>query len=100
MHLSARGAVKFMCLRGLSGSFHLVAPSFRAASAHKSTDRHAKNPPRSSTAAAWILAGKVGETSVHVLTSTSGAARGYWDEGYWREMAGLVMNICPLHCLL
>ncbi len=32
----------------------------------------------------------VGETTVFVLPSTSGAARGYWDESFWRELAEFV----------
>ena len=29
----------------------------------------------------------IGKTAVFVLPSTSGAARGYWDESYWHELA-------------
>ena len=29
----------------------------------------------------------IGQTTVFVLPSTSGAARGYWDESFWRELA-------------
>jgi TDG/mug DNA glycosylase family protein len=29
---------------------------------------------------------RIGETRVFVLPSTSGAARMFWDEGYWREL--------------
>lgn len=30
---------------------------------------------------------RIGETRVFVLPSTSGAARMFWDESYWRELA-------------
>lgn len=30
---------------------------------------------------------RVGDTAIHVLPSTSGSARGYWDETFWREAA-------------
>ena len=33
---------------------------------------------------------QIGETAVFVLPSTSGAARGFWDEHWWWELAGLV----------
>lgn len=33
---------------------------------------------------------KIGETTIFVLPSTSGAARASWDESYWLELAGLV----------
>jgi TDG/mug DNA glycosylase family protein len=33
---------------------------------------------------------KIGEAVVFVLPSTSGAARGFWDESYWREVATFV----------
>ncbi|HEX2905624.1 MAG TPA: hypothetical protein VHO69_02100, partial [Phototrophicaceae bacterium] len=29
----------------------------------------------------------IGETRLWVLPSTSGAARGFWDEAWWRELA-------------
>jgi TDG/mug DNA glycosylase family protein len=32
----------------------------------------------------------LGQTVVFVLPSTSGAARRYWDESYWRELADFV----------
>jgi TDG/mug DNA glycosylase family protein len=32
----------------------------------------------------------IGDTRVYVLPSTSGAARGFWDERYWFEMAAWV----------
>jgi double-stranded uracil-DNA glycosylase len=32
----------------------------------------------------------IGETAVFVLPSTSGAARGFWDESYWRGLASFV----------
>jgi TDG/mug DNA glycosylase family protein len=32
----------------------------------------------------------IGETQVFVLPSTSGATRGFWDERWWWELAGLV----------
>jgi TDG/mug DNA glycosylase family protein len=32
----------------------------------------------------------VGETTIFVLPSTSGAARVFWDETYWRELAAYV----------
>ena len=34
----------------------------------------------------------VGDTAVFVLPSTSGAARGYWDESRWRELAEFVKS--------
>jgi TDG/mug DNA glycosylase family protein len=34
--------------------------------------------------------GPIGQTVVFVLPSTSGAARRYWDESYWRELADFV----------
>lgn len=30
---------------------------------------------------------RIGETAIHVLPSPSGAARRYWDERWWRELA-------------
>ncbi|MGH6954409.1 MAG: mismatch-specific DNA-glycosylase [Alphaproteobacteria bacterium] len=33
---------------------------------------------------------RIGVTEIFVLTSPSGAARAYWDEGPWRELAALV----------
>ncbi len=33
---------------------------------------------------------QIGETTLFVLPSTSGAARGYWDPGYWRELASFI----------
>lgn len=35
----------------------------------------------------------IGETAVFVLPSTSGAARGYWDESRWRELAEHVLPL-------
>lgn len=35
---------------------------------------------------------RVGEPSVFVLPSTSGAARRYWDERYWLELARYVLR--------
>lgn len=35
---------------------------------------------------------RVGKTIVFVLPSTSGAARCYWDERYWFELAGYVLT--------
>jgi double-stranded uracil-DNA glycosylase len=35
---------------------------------------------------------QIGDTAVFVLPSTSGAARGYWDEGYWCEIAEFVQQ--------
>lgn len=32
----------------------------------------------------------IGDTAIFVLPSTSGAARGYWDESYWYEVADFV----------
>ena len=29
----------------------------------------------------------IGETAIHVLPSTSGAARRWWDEAFWRRVA-------------
>ncbi len=34
----------------------------------------------------------IGSTLVFVLPSTSGAARGYWDEARWRELADVVLD--------
>ena len=34
----------------------------------------------------------IGATLVFVLPSTSGAARGYWDEAHWRELADVVLD--------
>lgn len=33
---------------------------------------------------------QIGESTLFVLPSTSGAARAYWDPGYWRELARFV----------
>ena len=33
---------------------------------------------------------RIGDTTLFVLPSTSGAARGYWDPLYWRELARFV----------
>ncbi len=33
---------------------------------------------------------RIGNTALFVLPSTSGAARGYWDPVYWRELARFV----------
>jgi len=33
---------------------------------------------------------RIGETTIFVLPSTSGAARGYWEPGYWRALARFV----------
>ena len=33
---------------------------------------------------------RVGETAVHVLPSTSGAARRWWDEAFWRRVADAI----------
>ena len=30
---------------------------------------------------------RIGETAIHVLPSTSGAARRWWDEAFWRRVA-------------
>ena len=30
---------------------------------------------------------RIGETTIHVLPSTSGAARRWWDEAFWRRVA-------------
>ena len=30
---------------------------------------------------------RIGETAIHVLPSTSGAARRWWDETFWRRVA-------------
>ena len=30
---------------------------------------------------------RIGDTAIHVLPSTSGSARGFWDEGSWRKAA-------------
>lgn len=34
----------------------------------------------------------IGPTAIFVLPSTSGAARGFWDPTYWRELANFVMD--------
>lgn len=34
--------------------------------------------------------GRIGDTTLFVLPSTSGAARGYWDPAYWVELARFV----------
>ena len=34
----------------------------------------------------------IGATLVFVLPSTSGAARGHWDEAHWRELADVVLD--------
>jgi TDG/mug DNA glycosylase family protein len=36
---------------------------------------------------------KIGETAVFVLPSTSGAARGFWDERWWWELASVVKQL-------
>ena len=33
---------------------------------------------------------RIGETAIHVLPSTSGAARRWWDEAFWRRVAQAV----------
>ena len=33
------------------------------------------------------LTQRIGETAIHVLPSTSGAARRWWDEAFWRRVA-------------
>jgi TDG/mug DNA glycosylase family protein len=33
---------------------------------------------------------KIGDVAIFVLPSTSGAARGFWDESYWRELAEFI----------
>ena len=33
---------------------------------------------------------RVGETAIHVLPSTSGAARRWWDEAFWRRVADAI----------
>ena len=33
---------------------------------------------------------RIGGTAIHVLPSTSGAARRWWDESFWRRVAGAV----------
>ena len=38
---------------------------------------------------------KIGETTIFVLPSTSGAARASWDEFYWLELAGFVGSTPP-----
>lgn len=35
---------------------------------------------------------RIGATTLFVLPSTSGAARGYWDPRYWRELARFVSH--------
>lgn len=37
-----------------------------------------------------VQAIRVGESAVHILPSTSGSARGYWDVRYWMELANVV----------
>jgi TDG/mug DNA glycosylase family protein len=34
----------------------------------------------------------IAQTRLMVLTSPSGAARAYWDKGYWRELADFVLS--------
>jgi TDG/mug DNA glycosylase family protein len=34
----------------------------------------------------------IGSTRIYVAPSTSGAARGFWDEAYWRLVAEAVLN--------
>jgi TDG/mug DNA glycosylase family protein len=36
--------------------------------------------------------GDVGDTAVFVLPSTSGAARGFWDESHWRALAAFLKS--------
>ena len=33
---------------------------------------------------------RIGETAIHVLPSTSGAARRWWDEAFWRRVADAI----------
>jgi TDG/mug DNA glycosylase family protein len=40
-----------------------------------------------------LQAEMVGATRVFVLPSTSGAARGFWDERWWWEVAGMVRGM-------
>ena len=35
---------------------------------------------------------RIGATAIHVLPSTSGAARRWWDEGFWRRVAEVVLQ--------
>jgi double-stranded uracil-DNA glycosylase len=37
----------------------------------------------------------IGPTRIFVLPSTSGAARGFWDEGPWRELAAEFRAVAP-----
>ena len=38
---------------------------------------------------------RIGETAIHVLPSSSGAARRWWDEAYWRRVAAAVRRGAP-----
>ena len=38
---------------------------------------------------------RIGETAIHVLPSTSGAARRWWDERFWRALAEAVGHGAP-----
>lgn len=38
-------------------------------------------------------AGRIGQTRVFVLPSTSGAARGFWDVTYWHRLARLIQTL-------
>ena len=38
---------------------------------------------------------KVGDTTLFVAPSTSGAANGYWDIKKWKELATLLDEMCP-----
>ena len=40
-----------------------------------------------------IQTDKVGQTTVFVLPSTSGAARGFWDVRYWEQAAAYVLGV-------
>jgi TDG/mug DNA glycosylase family protein len=41
----------------------------------------------------WQAGRTVGATRIFVAPSTSGAARGFWNEAYWRELAETVLAL-------
>ena len=46
-----------------------------------------------SVAYGYQLNRDIGITRIYVAPSTSGAARGFWDEGYWRRVAEAALGI-------
>jgi TDG/mug DNA glycosylase family protein len=85
--------------RAVGGDKTLVAADFDGAAVVEKVERYAPGVLAfvGKRAAREVLGGKpggygeqdvtLGETGVWVLPSTSGAARGFWDVGPWRDLA-------------